>query len=128
MADQWAYSTDEEHYHGEFDTKEGAIQEATDEVQGVEETRIWVAKTDPPDITNHFDGNIFIERLAEDLMENELAFVDLAPCDLITVDDKSKFEEEIKAVIKNHLSTAFWGVRDAEEIVISEKPEEIDNG
>ena len=70
MTGKWSFSTDEENYHGEFDTLEAAIAKAR---EGVEEgATVWVAQQVPPvqpeELFTHYSVEEWLER---DVLEHE---------------------------------------------------------
>ena len=110
--EKWSYSFDEEHFVGEHNTKEEAITEAKSFLPAT----IWVGQNKKPIIADYFYYDNFIERIKEELYDDELGFVD--DYDIIVIDDNDVFKKEIKKLITKHCSTKYYSVHNIECVKI----------
>lgn len=60
---RWAYSSDEEHYTGECDSREAAIAQAIAEEIVEPGEQFWVGECDPPTVWIDLDADDCIERM-----------------------------------------------------------------
>jgi vacuolar-type H+-ATPase subunit E/Vma4 len=55
MSEMYSWSIDEEHYHGEFATREEALEEALD---GIEPRTVWTGRNVPADTASSYLGDV----------------------------------------------------------------------
>ena len=117
----YAYSLDEEDYHGPYSTVARALAEAEEELacdhEPGDEVTVWVGRA--------VKASEYVEemKLAEILVDYiEEYLIDVIPCDDSVVSIESKelpaFNEELKELVHRYLSYRAFGVDDVVEHTI----------
>lgn len=115
----YSLSRDEEHYHGEFETREGAIEEAKSE--GLK--RFWTGENVRPDPTDFIDGSDVIERIVcQDEFTGDWA--DGWP--EATKEQEAELTGMLRAAFnlwmeKHGLGPKFWNVENVQEHTIEQE-------
>lgn len=110
----FAYSTDEENYHGRYVSREEALVDAADSADGQigEVVTVWTGRiVDPSEFVEKMD---LADRLIEDLEER---LQDSIPYDdqIVTVapDKVSEFSAELRLLVAKYCTYNAFGIDDA---------------
>ena len=125
MTGKWCYSHDEEHFYGDFDTKEEAIEEAIyalDET-GADFAMIWVGEE--ADISIHLCAHVVLDQLAEDAYEEAGEHAEKF-LQHVEKEHEEELEKELNQVIKTWMKKhkyepTFYTVKNVEEIKVPRK-------
>lgn len=113
MADIFSYSSDEEHYDGEFESREAAVEAA--KAEGLK--RFWTGQNRPPEVR----GNISADWLLDQILMQEDFSIDAAegwPGHTREQEDDltERLRETFQAwMTKHNLTPTFWLVEDVQE-------------
>ena len=108
MNERYCYSTDEEIFHGNFKTRDEAIEAGFDDNEDIQEIFTGVCKKKKASL--YFDSSDLIETLNCCAYDNDFGFVE--DDEIVVVSDHAKFSEKLEKLIDEYCDIPFYTVDD----------------
>ena len=128
MSTKYSYSTDEENYHGEYDSVEAACDGATEEIEADENVvgrHFWVGEqVEPPAPESYWEADLWLEHVAcQDEYSGDWAD---GWDGNSTNEQRAELEAEVRAVMANWLDKydlrpKFWNIVNPRKFYVAGK-------
>lgn len=124
-ATKYSYSTDEEIYHGTFDTIEQACDEAAGEVNIG--SNFWVGEQSKPSPESYWDADDWLEHVS---CQDDFAGDWAENWDESTKEQREELQVEVRAVMaawlkRHNLEPKFWNINKPRKFYVAGKVGEV---